>query len=102
MRKRQRERKYKGKERKEETRASRYRLSSVGHKGFSKGSVVKRERGKKEENGKVKESLRKYETKTKKKGKRNKRKGRKKDVDEPNDKRNGKPKYVTTKRGKVR
>ena len=66
MGKRQRERKYKGKERKEETRASRYRVISVGHKGFSKGSMIKRERGKKEEKGKVKESLRKCETKTKK------------------------------------
>ena len=92
MRKRQKERKYKGKERKEETRASRYRVSSVGHKGFSKGSMIKRERGKKEEKGKVKESLRNEKQRPKKKGKRNKRKGRKNDVDEPNDKRNGKPK----------
>ena len=76
MRKRQRERKYKGKERKEETRASRYRVSSVGHKEFSKDSMIKREHGKKEEKGKVKERIRKKETKTEKERKKEK-KGRK-------------------------
>ena len=78
MSKRQKERKYKGKERKEETGASKYRVSSVGHKGFSKGSMIKRERGKKEKKGKVKESLRKYETKTKKERKKEQKEGKEK------------------------
>ena len=80
MRKRQRERKYKGKERKEETRASRYRVSSVGHKGYSKNSMIKREHRKKEEKGKVKEG-----NKDRKKRKKEKKKERKNDVDGPND-----------------
>ena len=78
MRKRKKERKHKGKERKEETRASRYRVSSIGHKGYSKDSMIKRELGKKEEKGKVKESLRKHVSKTEKERKKEQKEGKEK------------------------